>query len=102
MPLPELAPTDLAAVARGVVELFGEAVEGVEITYEGPDTLPLIADRDLLRLDPREMIGGEGRVCVLLRSRAKWGLEHLDSYWDDVSLQELVAGEWKTAMSTGE
>jgi nitrogen fixation/metabolism regulation signal transduction histidine kinase len=71
MPVPELAPTDFAAVARGVVELFGEASEGVEITYEGPESLPLVADRDLLRRAVTNLVknaqeavsgSGEGRA----------------------------------------
>ena len=49
MPAPEPAPTDVAAIARGVVELFRESAGPSEITFDGPDTLPIVADRDQLR-----------------------------------------------------
>ena len=43
------APTDLAHVAAGVVELQQGAAAGVVVEYAGPATLPLLADKDLLR-----------------------------------------------------
>jgi nitrogen fixation/metabolism regulation signal transduction histidine kinase len=49
MPEPRFARTDLAEVARSVRELFREPAPGVNVAYEGPDTLPLVADRDQLR-----------------------------------------------------
>ena len=49
LPESELGPADLAAVAKGVVELFRETAPGVSVEYEGPESLPLVADRDQLR-----------------------------------------------------
>lgn len=31
-------------------------------------------------------VGPNGSVTVILRSRTKWALQHLDAYWDDASL----------------
>jgi nitrogen fixation/metabolism regulation signal transduction histidine kinase len=49
MPEAKFARTDLAQVARSVRELFREPAPGVEVAYEGPASLPLVADRDQLR-----------------------------------------------------
>jgi nitrogen fixation/metabolism regulation signal transduction histidine kinase len=77
MPAPEPAPTDFAAITRGVVELFREAAPGVETKFEGPDTLPIVADRDQLRRAVTNLVknaqeavaggGGPGGVRVTLR-----------------------------------
>jgi nitrogen fixation/metabolism regulation signal transduction histidine kinase len=49
MPEAKFARTDLAQVARSVRELFREPAPGVEVAYDGPESLPLVADRDQLR-----------------------------------------------------
>ncbi len=49
MPAPDPAPTDFAAITRSVVELFRDAAPQVETSFTGPDTLPIVADRDQLR-----------------------------------------------------
>jgi nitrogen fixation/metabolism regulation signal transduction histidine kinase len=49
LPAAEPGETDLARIAAGVVDLFRESAPGVAVLYDGPDSLPLVADRDLLR-----------------------------------------------------
>lgn len=49
MPEAKFGSADLAQVARSVVELFRDASPSVRVEYDGPDSLPLVADRDHLR-----------------------------------------------------
>jgi nitrogen fixation/metabolism regulation signal transduction histidine kinase len=49
MPEASFARTDLAQIARSVLELNQDAPRGIEVRYEGPESLPLVADRDQLR-----------------------------------------------------
>ncbi len=75
MPPAQPAPTDFAAIARSVVDLFREAAPTVETTFEGPDTLPVVADRDQLRRAVTNLVknaqeavaGAGGSVRVSLR-----------------------------------
>ena len=42
-------------------------------------------------------VGEGGSICVFLRSKTKWGVEHQDAYWDDTSLIMTEPGEPPTA-----
>ncbi|MGD2143152.1 MAG: LysM peptidoglycan-binding domain-containing protein [Anaerolineae bacterium] len=37
-------------------------------------------------------VGGDGSVTVILRSKTKWAMQHLDAYWDDASLVVTAPG----------
>lgn len=49
LPEARLARVDLAHIAKGVVELHRDAARGVVVEYDGPEALPVVGDRDLLR-----------------------------------------------------
>jgi nitrogen fixation/metabolism regulation signal transduction histidine kinase len=49
MPAPRFEPTDLAKIVKSVRELFQGAKAGIDLVYEGPDSVPLVADRDQIR-----------------------------------------------------
>jgi LysM repeat protein len=42
-------------------------------------------------------VGEGGSVCVFLRSKTKWRVEHQDAYWDDASLVMTAPGTPPTA-----
>jgi nitrogen fixation/metabolism regulation signal transduction histidine kinase len=90
MPEARFAPCDLAQVARGVVELFQGATPGVRVEYEGPESLPLTADRDHLRRaatnlvkNAGEAIRGAGRPGVVRVRVAVPGTRALLEVCDD-------------------
>jgi nitrogen fixation/metabolism regulation signal transduction histidine kinase len=49
MPEPRFAATDFAQIVHSVLELHQEATGDVTVEYEGPESLPLVADKDQLR-----------------------------------------------------
>lgn len=52
----------------------------------GPEDPGAIAPDEFRLVTVRAMVGDDGAVCVYVRSRAKWGLKHLDAYVDGVEL----------------
>lgn len=42
-------------------------------------------------------VGPNGSVTVILRSKTKWPVQHLDAYWDDASLVTTAPGDPPTA-----
>lgn len=48
LPAPRFESTDLARITRSVRELF-TGTPGLDIAYEGPDSAPVVGDRDQLR-----------------------------------------------------
>jgi nitrogen fixation/metabolism regulation signal transduction histidine kinase len=90
MPEAKFAPADLAQVARSVVELFQGAAPGIRVEYEGPDRLPLVADRDHLRRAATNLVknasealaGGERPGTVRVRV-AREGTSALLEVCDD-------------------
>jgi nitrogen fixation/metabolism regulation signal transduction histidine kinase len=71
MPEARFAPTDLAEIARSVVELFHDSTPGVAVEYRGDERVPLVADRDQLRRaatnlvkNACEALGAHGCVVV--------------------------------------
>lgn len=70
MPEAKFGATDLAQVARGVVELSRGAAPGVSVEYDGPDSLPLVADRDHLRRAATNLVKNAGEA---IRGAARSG-----------------------------
>ena len=74
LPEARLAKLDLSRIAAGVVELHRDAVHGVVVEYEGPESLAAVGDRDLLRRAVTNLVknatealaGRGGRVRVRL------------------------------------
>jgi nitrogen fixation/metabolism regulation signal transduction histidine kinase len=76
--LPEAKPerVDLARIASGVVELHRDVAPGVTVEYDGPESLPVLGDRDLLRRAATNLVknaadalaGRGGRVIVRVRA----------------------------------
>ena len=71
LPEARFAPTDLAEVARSVVELFAGATPGVTVQYRGAASVPVVADHDQLRRactnlvkNACEALGDRGTVTV--------------------------------------
>lgn len=90
MPEAAFSRTDLAEVARSVVELFRDASPGVSVEYEGPDSLPLVADRDHLRRaatnlvkNASEALAGTGRPGTVRVRVAREGTGALLEVCDD-------------------
>ncbi|HMB68301.1 MAG TPA: ATP-binding protein [bacterium] len=62
MPEATFAQADLSAIARSVVELFRDSTPGVTVEFEGPESLPLVADRDHLRRAATNLIKNAGEA----------------------------------------
>ncbi len=82
MPDPVFAPTDLAAIAGSVVELYRDSVPGVTVTRDAPESLPLVGDRDLLRRALANLVKNAGQaleknggnIRVAVRRRGETGM----------------------------
>jgi len=64
MPDAEPAPTDLAHIASSVVELYRDSVPGVALELDGPDSLPIVGDRDLLRRAVANLVKNAGEALA--------------------------------------
>jgi hypothetical protein len=67
---------------NGIADPFAPSIVWNEKTY-APDHYKLIGPVSA-------QVGGEGRVCVFLRSRTKWAYKYGDAYWDDAGLVVTV------------
>jgi LysM repeat protein len=71
----------LGIEANGVADPFSPMINWA------PSDPGMIAPDHFQMIGPATArVGDGGSICVYLRSRAKWGFQHLDAYWDETSL----------------
>jgi len=64
MPEPRFRPTDLARIVSSVLELYRGALPDVRVERSGPDSLPVVGDRDLLRRAISNLVKNAGEALA--------------------------------------